>query len=96
MLNKKINRLITIRTIDINICSYIKEYLNMNLHLQSNNESLNTESQVVKDSLEFSASISLLDLEFKLNKATEISNYFVNKTQTVLINSNLLINHNFF
>ena len=94
MLNKKINRLITIRTIDINICSYIKEYLNMNLHLQSNNESLNTESQVVKDSLEFSASISLLDLEFKLNKATEISNYFVNKTQTVLINSNLLINHN--
>ena len=35
-----------------------------------------------------------MDLEFKLNKATEISNYFVNKTKTVLINSNLLINHN--
>ena len=99
MLNKKINRLITIRTIDITICSYIKEYLNMNFHLQSDSESLNTESlntelQIAKDSLEFLASISLLDLEFKLNKATEISNYFVNKTKTVLINSNLLINHN--
>lgn len=104
MLNKKINRLITIRTIDITICSYIKEYLNMNFHLQSNNESLNnellnteslnTELQIAKDSLKFLASISLLDLEFKLNKATEISNYFVNKTKTVLINSNLLINHN--
>ena len=91
ILEKKVNRLIIIRTIDITICNYIKEYLNLYINMHSNLESCSTEAKL--ESFTCTA-IDLLDLEFKINKATELSNYFVSDTKTVLINSDLLINHN--
>jgi TATA-box binding protein (TBP) (component of TFIID and TFIIIB) len=77
---KKINRLINIRTIDISICNYVKKYLD-----SINNIEFNTDGKYY---------ISLEELEQKTNIITEPHNYFVSDTETVMINSDLSINHN--
>jgi TATA-box binding protein (TBP) (component of TFIID and TFIIIB) len=77
---KKINRLVTIRTIDINICHWVKQYLD-------------TLDKIVFDT-EGKISIPIEDIELKAKIIDEPHNYFVSDTETVMINSDLSINHN--
>ena len=82
-LEKKINRLVTIRTIDITICNAVKEYL--------------TETYSSKDKLLDLLStieIPIEKLDFITKTIEEPHNYFVSNIETVLINSDFSINHN--
>ena len=79
LLEKKVNRLINIRTIDITICNSVKNYL---LTLEDSNGG------------SIDITIPLEKLELSSNIITEPHNYFVSGTETVLINSDLSINHN--
>ena len=82
LLEKKINRLITIRTIDITICNSVKEYL------------LSNECNIPIEASNKIIPIPLESLELLIGTITEPHNYFVSGTETVLINSDLSINHN--
>lgn len=79
-LEKKIIRLITIRTIDITICNYVNQYL------------INT--NYIPNVIANIDSINLETLELSTKAILIPHNYFVSETVTVLINSNLTINHN--
>ena len=92
ILEKKVNRLIIIRTLDITICSYIKKYMNLYDNVDKSKNEPNLEPNLEPNII--NKSISLLELEYKINKSNEELNYFVSHTNTVLINSDLLINHN--
>jgi TATA-box binding protein (TBP) (component of TFIID and TFIIIB) len=84
-LEKKINRLVTIRTIDITICNYVKQYLlNQDKNLESTLES--TLDKYIK--------IPIEKLELITENITEPHNYFVSNIETVMINSDFSINHN--
>ena len=85
-IEKKINRLISIRTIDISICNGVKEYLNANKHLETYKKLFISNSVVL--------SIPIETIELSSGSITEPYNYFVSNTITVLINSDLSINHN--
>uniref|UniRef100_A0A6C0EZK2 Uncharacterized protein n=1 Tax=viral metagenome TaxID=1070528 RepID=A0A6C0EZK2_9ZZZZ len=92
LLEKKINRLITIRTIDITICNSVKEYL---LAFEKEGSSSNIDSSL---DLILSKEIPLEKLEIITDlltgESTETNGYFVSDTETVLINSNFCINYN--
>ena len=93
-LEKKINRLITIRTLDINICNYVKDYL-LKKNSIGSDDSIgigNSNSDGVVDTQITNIPIEKLELSSEL--ITEPHNYFVSNTETVLINSDLSINHN--
>ena len=77
LLEKKINRLVNIRTIDISICNFVKNYL--------------VEEGKVENNI---ITIPLEKLELNNTIITEPHNYNITETQTVLINSDLSINHN--
>jgi len=78
LLEKTINRLVNIRSLDIQICNYVKHYL-MNEKLVNDDNT---------------TTIPLEKLELMNTIITEPHNYKVSGTQTVLINSDLSINHN--
>ena len=80
-LEKKINRLVSIRTIDISICHYMKQYLET-----LSEEDIKTFPNIL--------SIPLEQMELSSNIIDTKHNYFVSGTETVLINSDLSINHN--
>jgi len=87
LLENKINRLISIRTIDIDICNSVKKYLNI-INYDENeykNDHINDNSNIT---------IPLEDLELKTNIIETPHNYFISGTETVLINSDFSINHN--
>jgi TATA-box binding protein (TBP) (component of TFIID and TFIIIB) len=86
LLEKKVNRLINIRTIDITICNAIKEYLLQSIDNEKSNEESNENSTIL--------SIPLEQLEFITKMIDKPHNYYVSGTETVLINSDLSINHN--
>ena len=90
LLEKTINRLVNIRSLDIQICNYVKHYL-MNEKLV-NDELVNEE--IVNEKLANNITIPLEKLELMNTIITEPHNYKVSGTQTVLINSDLSINHN--
>ena len=86
LLDYKVNRLINIRTIDITICNAVHKYL------------LEKTTNITKDT---SGTIDINNLIIPLEQL-ELSaliidkphNYYVSGTETVLINSDLSINHN--
>ena len=120
-LEKKINRLIMIRTIDITICHYINKYLEtlseeelkvfpdiLSIPINKINVNVipqqipltNTVSTINEINIECQEDIKQENVDIKQEeikeediKQTEI-NYFVSGTETVLINSDLSINHN--
>jgi len=98
-LEKKINRLVTIRTIDITICNYVKEYL----LLKDAEDTEDAEDAEVKEVTEVKETKNLLNktiqipieqIELITKNITEPHNYFVSDINTVLINSDFSINHN--
>ena len=120
VLEKKVNRLINIRTIDITICNAVKEYL-ISMNSESNEKKKNDENKLdigninsicnliskldITDNTENTEPISIYDtmielkiplekLELSTNIISEPHNYYVSGTETVLINSDLSINHN--
>jgi TATA-box binding protein (TBP) (component of TFIID and TFIIIB) len=91
-LEKKINRLITIRTLDINICNYVKDYLLKKNSIGSDDSiGIGNTDDVVDTQI---TNIPIEKLELSSEIITEPHNYFVSNTETVLINSDLSINHN--
>ena len=80
-LEKKVNRLVTIRTIDITICNYVKQYL---LKEYENSKCI----------LNSNVEIPIEKLELIIENITEPHNYFVSNIETVMINSDFSINHN--
>jgi len=98
-LEKKINRLVSIRTIDITICNAVKQYMmqkNMQIQTTLNPtpntiESIPTSTSTITNP---TSTISLEELEIGINSIAEPHNYFVSDTETVLINSDFSINHN--
>ena len=86
-LEKKINRLITIRTIDITICNYVKEYL---LKQNQNNSISNS---IMLDTYTY-IKIPIEKIELSTETITEAHNYFVSNIETVMINSDFSINQN--
>jgi TATA-box binding protein (TBP) (component of TFIID and TFIIIB) len=92
LLEKKINRLIIIRTIDISICNYVKEYIHSvckesEFLLGKDIDTYNKSLEIPLDKLE-------IIIDVLTGTPTEQNNYFVSDTETVLINSDLSINHN--
>ena len=92
-LEKKINRLVTIRTIDITICEYVKQYLlKNNQYLQESQiDDKNTRLDIKLDKY---IKIPIEKLELIIGNITEPYNYFVSNIETVMINSDFSINHN--
>jgi len=92
LLEKKINRLVNIRTIDISICNFVKNYLIEEGKIE---EEKIVEGKVEKQKVENNIiTIPLEKLELNNTIITEPHNYNITETQTVLINSDLSINHN--
>lgn len=104
-LEKKINRLITIRIIDIIICYYIKEYLEtlkeeelkdfpdiLSIPINKINVDINTETNIIdiKTDNDIKTETNITDNKTENNG----KKFFVSGTETVLINSDLSINHN--
>ena len=87
-LEKKINRLVNIRTIDIIICDAVKKYILSN----SFSDSASANSSSVPNAIPNSIPIENIDLI----SGTLITprKYFVSEINTVLINSDFSINHN--
>ena len=122
LLEKKINRLVNIRTIDISICNFVKNYLINEDKLNEeklnrdklkedklNEEKFNkdkfNEDKLNEDKLKenklkeykIENNIIIIPLEkLELNNSiiNEPHNYNISETHTVLINSDLSINHN--
>jgi TATA-box binding protein (TBP) (component of TFIID and TFIIIB) len=88
LLDKRIYRLVMIRTLDISICNKIKEYLIANPNIiQSlqNNKSFIT---LPLSKIEFMNNID------PINPIDKDYSYFISNTETVLINSDLSVNFN--
>jgi len=81
LLEKKINRLVIIRNIDVLICYNLEKYL----------ETPERNTIELADKLK---NISLEDLDLLMNQITSPYNYHVSNTETVLINSDLSVNFN--
>ena len=79
LLEKKINRLVIIRNIDVLICYNLEKYLQSN-QPQSSQSQFNN--------------ISMESLDLITGEITEPYNYRVSNTETVLINSDLTVNFN--
>ena len=107
LLEKKINRLVNIRTIDISICNFVKNYLIEEGKIEEEKvekekveegkieEEKIVEGKVEKQKVENNIiTIPLEKLELNNTIITEPHNYNITETQTVLINSDLSINHN--
>ena len=84
MLESKINRLIIIRNIDVEICTYTERYL----------KSLKTDVSGKLEEILANGYMMLNDVELGSGIITEPHNYFVNNTKTVMINSNFTVNFN--
>jgi len=100
-LEKKINRLVTIRTIDITICNSVKTYLLKECKInQSEIEvPVSVNNKLIKltklsNSLNNYIQIPIEKLELIIESIIEPHNYFVSNIQTVMINSDFSINHN--
>ena len=91
-LEKKINRLVTIRTIDITICNAVKEYLLETYSSGSDDTGPTPETKLLDLVSNIQIPIEKLDLITK--SIEEPHNYFVSDIETVLINSDFSINHN--
>ena len=91
-LEKKINRLVNIRTIDIIICDAVKKYILSNSVSDSANANSSANSSSVPNTIPNSIPIENIDLI----SGTLITprKYFVSEINTVLINSDFSINHN--
>lgn len=87
LLEKKVNRLVNIRTIDITICNAVKTYI---LKERESSESVVSS----ESSIDINLQIPLEKLELLNEMIIEPHNYYVSGTETVLINSDLSINHN--
>ena len=85
LLEKKINRLVIIRNIDVSICYNLEKYL------ATGNQSIGNQSIGNLDKLK---NISLETLDLITGEITESHNYHVSNTTTVLINSDLSVNFN--
>jgi hypothetical protein len=87
---KKITRLIFIRNSDVSICNMIEEYITKKG--QSFNHSITTKHDKI--------SINIHDLELQTNvdnpdkKVINPYGYYVSGTETVMINSDMLVNYN--
>jgi len=81
LLEKKINRLVIIRNIDVLICYNLEKYLE-------------TQERNTIESIDKLKNISLEDLDMLMNEITAPYNYHVSNTETVLINSDLSVNFN--
>ena len=81
LLEKKINRLVIIRNIDVLICYNLEKYL----------ETPERNTIELADKLK---NILLEDLDLLMNQITSPYNYHVSNTETVLINSDLSVNFN--
>jgi TATA-box binding protein (TBP) (component of TFIID and TFIIIB) len=88
-LEKKINRLINIRTIDITICNAVKYYFT-SLETETQSQ-LPTQSH---SPIEIPIEIPIEKIDLIIGTITEPHNYFINGTETVLINSDFSINQN--
>ena len=91
-IEKKINRLVTIRTIDITICNFVKEYLLKEYGGDDTNKT-NLES-TLESTLDKYIKIPIEKVELVNEIITEPHNYFVSNIETVMINSDFSINHN--
>jgi len=98
LLEKKVNRLVNIRTIDITICNAVKNYI---LKGSFGSDSVRESDSRVPEmgssidaELDIDLKIPLEKLELLNDMITEPHNYYVSGTETVLINSDLSINHN--
>jgi TATA-box binding protein (TBP) (component of TFIID and TFIIIB) len=100
LLEKKVNRLVNIRTIDITICNAVKNYILKGREEKSeknsnvNSGNVNSGNMSNSNSISINMSIPLEKLELLNEMITEPHNYYVSGTETVLINSDLSINHN--
>ena len=81
MLENKINRLIIIRNIDVEICNYMENYLKT--------LGQNELAQVLDNNY-----VMMTDMELGAGIITQPHNYFVSNTKTVMINSNFTVNFN--
>ena len=107
LLEKKVNRLVNIRTIDITICNAVKQYILKESFVdESEDDSRVPETGRRRgnghgnghgngnDTDSIDLQIPLEKLELLNVMITEPHNYYVSGTETVLINSDLSINHN--
>ena len=92
LLEKKVNRLVNIRTIDITICNAVKEYL-INKYSEKAGAGASAGASANASAIT-NMSIVLEELELSTKIISEPHNYYVSGTETVLINSDLSINHN--
>jgi len=93
LLEKKVNRLINIRTIDITICNAVNEYLIKNMKSEKGS-GIGNETETESGNEPNNISIPLETLELSTDIIDKPHNYYVSGTETVLINSDLSINHN--
>lgn len=84
LLEKKINRLVIIRNIDVLICYNLEKYL----------QSSETKSNKPQSNQQQFSNISMESLDLITGEITEPCNYHVSNTETVLINSDLTVNFN--
>lgn len=84
LLEKKINRLVIIRNIDVLICYNLEKYLQSSQ--SKSNQSLLNKAQF--------SNISMESLDLITGEITEPCNYHVSNTETVLINSDFTVNFN--
>lgn len=96
LVEKKINRLLTIRTIDINICNDLNSYVSKIISqatLKNPLFNLNnpTDINYISDTIK---NISLDDIEIAIANIDAPTNYFIDKSETVLINSDFTVNFN--
>ena len=94
LLEKKVNRLVNIRTIDITICNAVKTYILKYNDGTTDKSSSGEGASSVKIGIDIDMKIPLEKLELLTGIITEPHNYYVSGTETVLINSDLSINHN--
>ena len=85
MLDNKINRLIIIRNIDVEICYYMENYLQKLTQNQLNKE---------LDKVLENEYVMMTDVELGAGIIQQPHNYFVSNTKTVMINSNFTVNFN--
>ena len=98
LLEKKVNRLVNIRTIDITICNAVKHYILKGSLSDSrvpvSGSDNGSDNGIGNSRGSVDLQIPLEKLELLNDMITEPHHYYVSGTETVLINSDLSINHN--
>lgn len=96
LVEKKINRLLTIRTIDINICNDLNTYVSKIISQATlKNPSFNLNNPAdINNILDTIKDVSLDDIEVAITNIDTPTSYFIDKTETVLINSDFTVNFN--